>query len=97
MPWNPFAEIALGPCTSVEIFEGDDAVLVRITLDGVRPEDVVIDADERLLAIHAKSFMNAFQLPVTVDGRGAIAVMSDGVLTVRIPRRGARANDTFAA
>lgn len=42
-------------------------------------------------------FARTFQLPDTAIGNDAVAIMSDGVLTVRIPKRFARPSDTFAA
>ena len=113
LSWDPFAEIAWhpndGPCFTpvVDICEEDDAVLVRVDLADVRPEDVQIDATDRVLSIRGErrrgrarehgAFARAFQLPPTLDGRAAIAIMSDGVLTVRIPRRRAPSRETFAA
>jgi HSP20 family protein len=110
--WDPFAEIAWRRESAdgghwftpvVDIFEEDEAVLVRVELPGVRPEDVRIDARARLLTIDGErehpcgSFSRTFQLPDTVDGESAIAIMSDGILSVRIPRRCAPESDTFAA
>ena len=85
MRWDPVAEIV----------EQRDAVIVRLHLAGVRPDDVHIEAQARHLVVggiggpevpHA-SFVRTFPLPDDVEGEGAIAIMSDGVLTVRIPRR----------
>lgn len=119
-PWDPFAEIAWGlPAEghtprafkpAVDIFEDDDAVLVRVELPGVRPEDVQIDATEHMLTVRGErrresaarpggyhrierafgAFSRSFRLPDDVDGESAAAVMSDGVLTVRIPKRAMR-------
>lgn len=116
-PWEPFAELAWGPVAdgpdaggftpAVDIFEDDDAVLVRVELPGVRPEDVQIDTDAHMLTVRGQrrresaarpggyhrlersfgAFSRTFRLPEDVDGSDAVAVMSDGVLTVRIPRR----------
>jgi HSP20 family protein len=87
--WHPFARIT----------EDEGALLVRVDLGDVRPENVKIDAKERLLTIHGErawpygAFCRSFPLPETVDGAAAVAIMSDGVLTIRIPPR----SDTFAA
>ncbi len=119
-PWEPFAEIAWGlPAEehaprafkpAVDIFEDDDAVLVRVELPGVRPEDVQIDASEQMLTVRGErrresaakpggyhrverafgAFSRSFRLPDDVDGASVAAVMSDGVLTVRIPKRALR-------
>lgn len=116
-PWDPFAEIAWRPrgeesegrwfTPAVDIFEDEDAVLVRVELPGVRPEDVQIDTSRRMLTVRGErrlenaenpagyhrlersfgTFLRTFQLPDDVDGADAVAVMSDGVLTVRIPKR----------
>lgn len=96
MRWGRFVELGwLEP--PVDVSEDDDALLVRVALGDVRPEDVKIDAKGGLLSIHHGVFSRSFELPDTVDGEGAIAIMSDGVLTVRVPRRRTRSNDTFAA
>lgn len=105
--WNPFAEIAWPPSAGpsftpvVDIFEEADAVRVRVDLAGVRPEDVQLDATERLLTIRGKRglerFSRTFQLPASVQGEAAVAIMSEGILTVRIPRRCSRRSDEFAA
>ena len=71
----------------------DQAMLVRIELAGVRPDDIRIEADEGLLVIDGESFCRAMRLPDNVDARAALAILSEGVLTVRIPKR----HDTFAA
>lgn len=73
----------------VDILEREDALLVRIALGDVAPEDVTIDATDRLLFVRGGTFSRSFYLPPTVEGAAAIAIMSDGVLTVRIPRRDA--------
>lgn len=107
--WDPFAEIAWRPgngpwfTPAVDILEQEDAVLVRVDLGGVHPEDVRIEATERLLTIRGERarpyemFARSFQLPETVEGEAAVAIMSEGILTVRIPKRCARPSDTFAA
>lgn len=117
---DPFAEIAWRPVSddgagrwftpAVDIFEDDDAVLVRVELPGVRPEDVQIDTKKHLLTIRGErrlenaerpegyhrlersfgAFSRTFELPDDVDGSDAVAVMSDGVLTVRIAKRAMR-------
>lgn len=107
--WDPFAEITWRPGAGpwftppVDILEEDDAVLVRMDLAGVRPEDVRIEATARLLVVRGERerpygmFARSFRLPETVEGAAAVAIMNEGVLTVRIPRRSARSSDTFAA
>ena len=74
----------------------EDAILVRAKLGDVRPEEVKIVATERLLTIRGGPVSRSFELPTTVDGTAAVAIMNDGVLTVRIPRRPPRSG-TFAA
>lgn len=75
--------------SNVDIVEREDALLVRIVLGDVRPEDVTIDATDRLLFVHVGTFARSFYLPAEVEGAAAIAIMSEGVLTVRMPRRDA--------
>ncbi len=95
---------------AVDILEDDDAVLVRVELPGVRPEDLHVDTRERMLTVRGErrlehageperyhrrersfgAFSRTFQLPEHVDGDGAVAVIADGVLTVRIPKRAMR-------
>lgn len=121
--WDPFAEVAFGPVTgrdrergrwftpAVDIFEDEDAILVRVELPGIRAEDVQVDARDRVLTVRGErrlenesrragyhrlerpygAFARTFQLPPSVDGHSAAAVMADGVLTVRIPKRTATA------
>jgi HSP20 family protein len=91
--WDPFTEV----------FDADDAVFVRVDLTGIEPEDVHIDATERLLIVLGSRerpcgmFTRSFRLPDTADGQAAVAIMNEGILTVRIPKRCARPSDTFAA
>jgi HSP20 family molecular chaperone IbpA len=73
----------------VTIVEESDALLVRTHLGDVRPEDVKIVANDRFLTIRGGAVWRSFELPDTVDGAAAIAIMNDGFLTVRIPRRAA--------
>ena len=59
--WDPFAEVAFRPSADgdraawftppVDIFEDDDAVLVRVELPGVRAEDVQVDARGGVLTV----------------------------------------------
>ena len=79
--------------SGVDIIEGEDALLVRIALGDVPPEDVTIDATDRLLFVRGGAFSRSFYLPAHVEGSAAIAILSDGILTVRIPRR----DEIFAA
>lgn len=120
--WDPFREIEWHPplaadarwfTPAVDIFEDSAAVLVRVELPGVRPDDITVDADERVLSIRGERrlenadhrsgyhrierpygvFARTFALPDSVDGRGAVAIMADGVLTVRLPKRAADESD----
>lgn len=75
--------------SNVDIVDREDALLVRIALGDVRPEDVTIDATDQLLFVHVGTFARSIYLPAGVEGAAAIAIMSEGVLTVRIPRRDA--------
>lgn len=117
--WDPFAEIAWRPgaragaandgswfAPAIDIFEDEAAVLVKVELPGVRPEDVVIDTSGRVLTVRGErrlenaerrkgyhrleraygAFARSFTLPESVDGPSAVAVMADGVLTIRIPK-----------
>jgi len=90
----------------VDIWEDLDAVFVKVEVPGVRPDDVVVDCDDRLLTIrgvrhvertsgacHRReraygAFCRSFSLPEVVDGPSAVAVIAEGVLTIRIPKRG---------
>jgi HSP20 family protein len=117
--WEPFAEVGFRPVDdgdrrpsftpAVDIFEDEDAVLVRVELPGVRADDVEVDAGARVLTVRGERrleneaqrdgyhrlerpygvFSRSFELPASVDGQNAAAVMTDGVLTVRIPKRAA--------
>lgn len=111
MTWEPFAEIVSserGFTPPVDIYEDAEAILVKVELPGVRPEDIVVDAGEHVLVIRGErrpernggvyrierafgAFARTFMLPGAVDGPAAVAVMADGVLTIRIPKRGSPA------
>jgi HSP20 family protein len=111
---EPFAEIgwtAARPAgrfaPAVDIFEDDDAVLVKVEVPGVRPEEITIDTHHHVLTIHGERrfenaeradayhriersygvFSRSFALPESVDAENAVAVMADGVLTIRLPKR----------
>jgi HSP20 family molecular chaperone IbpA len=79
----------MGGQAIVDIVEGEDALLFRIALGDVCPEDVTIAATDRVLFVRGGDFSRSFYLPGDVEGAAALAIMSDGVLTVRIPRRDA--------
>jgi HSP20 family molecular chaperone IbpA len=94
--WGRFAEIGWFT-PAVDVHEETDALIVRVVLGDVHPENVKIIATDRLLTIRHAVFSRSFELPESIDGSDAIAIMSDGVLTVRVPRRRTRSSDTFAA
>ncbi len=117
--WEPFAEIAWRPSNdgrdaaasrwfspAIDIVEDDDSFVLTVELPGMRPEDVTVTFDDRVLTIRGErkldnaegeachrrersygAFCRAFALPELVDGDEAVAVMAEGVLTLRVPKR----------
>lgn len=117
--WEPFAEIAWRPANdgpeaaarrwftpAVDIVEDEDAFVLNVELPGLRPGDVNVSFDDRVLTIRGErklevaegeachrrershgAFCRAFALPDLVDGSEAVAVMAEGVLTLRLPKR----------
>ena len=58
-----------------------------LTIRGARQEEEIIEADRFVLQeCHWGSFSRSVILPVTVEGRGAEAVMKNGILKVILPR-----------
>jgi len=116
--WEPFAEIAWRPAgegpeaaarrwftPAVDIVEDEDAFVLNVELPGMRPGDVTVSFDDRVLTIRGErtlevaegeayhrrersygAFCRAFALPDLVDGGEAVAVMAEGVLTLRLPK-----------
>jgi len=108
--WDPFAELAWveggrWSAPAVDIVEDDEAVLVKVELPGIAPEDVTIDSQARMLTIRGErkpeilravkvhraerargTFVRSFALPGGLDGSSGVAVMTNGVLTISIPK-----------
>lgn len=116
--WEPFAEVVWRPADegpeaarrwftpAIDIVEDEDAFVIDVELPGMRPDDVTVSFDERVVTIcgerkpevgdgdsfHRRersygAFYRAFALPDRVDGSDAVAVMAEGVLRLRLPKR----------
>ena len=91
----------------VDIYDAEEAILVRAELPGLRAEDVHVSIENDVLTLKGErkldpdvkregyirvertygAFTRSFSLPKTVDGSAVEADMSDGVLTLKIPKR----------
>jgi HSP20 family protein len=91
----------------VDIYEENEAIVVKAELPGVSAQDVEVNVDNDVLTIRGErkseseehrggvlrmesvygSFTRSFALPESVDAEKVEADLSDGVLTVRIPKK----------
>lgn len=91
--WDPFAELAClvaADGDEAAVYEDAHAVYVRLEVDARAPEEVRVDARDRLLVVTAARVSRLFTLPRTVAPEDAVAILEGRVLTVRIPRAVAR-------
>jgi HSP20 family protein len=88
----------------VEEDETDDAYVIRAELPGIPRENISVDVDDhelrisgqlteeqqgRVLSRRAGRFFYRTSLPSGVDGEKIEAKLTDGILTVRLPKSGA--------
>jgi HSP20 family protein len=97
-PWHPVAEIE----------ENDEGYVVRLELPGITPDDIDIGIRDRELCVNGEvreeeegghalrvrvgRFHYHTSLPSDVDAESVEANMSEGVLTLRIPKQQAHAH-----
>ena len=93
----------------IDIFDDNDAIVVKAEVPGMKPDDVHISVENNVLTMRGErkleradkregyhriersygSFVRSFSLPNGVDGEHVEAEMSDGLLTVRVPKKAA--------
>ena len=88
---------------AVEEDETDDAYIVRAELPGIPRENIFVDVDDhelqisgdpteeqqgRMLSRRAGRFFYRTSLPSGVDSQKVEAELTDGILTVRLPKSG---------
>lgn len=82
---------------TVDIFESDDAYLVRADVPGVQSNDVDLQFHKGQLRVEATrnptdgfldpvSFQRSFEIPEAVDSTKISAALRDGVLELRLPK-----------
>src|SRR5215469_2226179 len=91
---------------AVDIYEDQDAIVVRAELAGVKPEDVTISVENNVLTLSGErklerkeeregyhrietvygSFTRSFVLPESAKADDVEAEMTEGILTLRIPK-----------
>jgi len=87
--WNP----------ELELSEGESSYLINVDLPGVEKGDVEVCVEDGHLLISCSRkhenldlddarYVRSFQLPVEVIGTKISAVFGDGILVVRLPKRG---------
>lgn len=76
---------------AVDIFEGDDDVLVRLDVPGVARTDIDLRFDNGVVTVEAPRgdhilYLRTFGIPKGLDPAGIRASLADGVLTLTLPR-----------
>jgi HSP20 family protein len=87
---------------SVDIQEEDDAYVLSALVPGLKAEDLNIQVEEDVVSVEGKfnaderqylvrelphgSFRRSLRLPVELDAAKAEAKITDGVLTLRLPK-----------
>ncbi len=81
------------PTPATDIFASDTAWLLRVDLPGVSPERLSVTADGTVLTISAAAendappqWLRRLSLPRGADVDHIAATLTDGVLSVEIPR-----------
>ena len=95
---------------AIDIYEDNDAIVVKAEVPGLRPDDVQISVEDNVLTLRGErkiesesekregfhrrersygAFSRSFTLPATVDSEHIEADLSDGVLTLRVPKKAA--------
>ncbi|MDQ6671566.1 MAG: hypothetical protein M3069_12605 [Chloroflexota bacterium] len=84
-----------------DVAELGDAVIVRLGMGGVRPDQLEVTLDRKRLTVRADSLSQTVALPTPVQAAGALAQYRHGVLSLILrkanqPRLGS-ADDTVTA
>ncbi len=72
----------------LDVMDFGDEIVVVAEIPGVRKEDIEVSATERRLTIRARPYSAEVSLPSEVEPEGARATYSNGILEVRLPKRG---------
>src|SRR5215212_7058950 len=86
----------------IDVYETDTSVVARISVPGVRPEQIDMQEHDGMLAVQVEQaderragqalsrkiqiWQRRVRLPVAVRGEQAEAALKDGVLTITLPR-----------
>ena len=86
----------------IDVYETDTSVVARISVPGVRPEQIDVQEHDGMLAVRVEQaderragqalarkiqiWQRHVRLPVAVQGERAEAALKDGVLTITLPR-----------
>jgi HSP20 family protein len=81
----------------IDVFEGNDSILVVVDLPGVKPEELALQIDKGVLTLTAPrtdallesphTYKRSFVLPRDVDADAIDAKLDRGVLALTLPRR----------
>ena len=102
----PFGRLAQTTSSMpVDVFEIDDAFVVKAFMPGLTPDDLTIDVEQQSVTIRGEpkaekmdglrpllqerrigAFMRTFTLPVPVDADQVQAELSNGVLSLTLPK-----------
>jgi HSP20 family protein len=80
----------------IDVLEGDDEVLVVADVPGIRAQDVDIHFDKDVLTLIGKreslgiAYKRTFAISRDVDAERINAELSDGVLTLHLPKLASR-------
>lgn len=79
-----------GPTPSVEVRTEDSRVVLELDVPGVKPDDLSVEVEGKLLYVSGKrngmSFERAWTLPEGLDTENLKASLDYGVLTIEIPK-----------
>jgi HSP20 family protein len=87
-----------GSYPRVNVWEGQNALVVEAEVAGVNPDKMEVSVDSNVLTLKgereragggAAEFQRSFSLPFELDEAGIKAAAKNGILTVTIPRRAA--------
>jgi HSP20 family protein len=86
----------------IDLYETDTSVVARISVPGVRPEQIDVQEHDGVLAVRVEQagerragqaqareiqiWQRHVRLPVAVQGEQAKAALKDGVLTITLPK-----------
>jgi len=101
----PFGALAHVGSMPVDVYETDDAFVVRAFMPGLTPDDLTISVEQQTVTIHGEpkaedlqgmrpllqerrigAFTRTFTLPVAVDADKVQAELTQGVLSLTLPK-----------